>query len=38
LTEDQVGAKVELTFIRDGEKLTLEVVPEESRRLAHAPR
>jgi S1-C subfamily serine protease len=38
LTEDQVGAKVELTLIRGGKKLTLEVVPEESRRLAHTPR
>jgi S1-C subfamily serine protease len=38
LTEDQVGTKVELTIIRSGEKLALDVVPEESRRLAHGPR
>ena len=38
LTEDQVGTKVELTIIRSGEKLALDVVPQESRRLAHPPR
>jgi S1-C subfamily serine protease len=30
LTEEQVGARVELTFLRNGGKLALEVVPEES--------
>jgi S1-C subfamily serine protease len=38
LTEDQVGTKVELTIIRSGEKLAVDVVPEPSRRLAHTPR
>src|SRR6266480_3991508 len=34
LTEEQVGTKIGLTFLRSGEKLTLEVVPEESARPA----
>ena len=38
LTEEQVGTKIELTFLRSGEKLTLEVVPEESARPAQALR
>jgi len=38
LTEEQVGTKIELTLIRSGEKLTLEVVPEESARSAQALR
>lgn len=38
LTEEQVGTKIELTFLRSGEKLTLEVVPEESARSAQALR
>ena len=38
LTEDQVGTKVELTMIRSGDKLAVDVVPEQSRRLAQAPR
>jgi len=38
LTEEQVGTKIGLTFLRSGEKLTLEVVPEESARLAQALR
>jgi len=38
LTEEQVGTKIGLTFLRSGEKLTLEVVPEESARPAQALR
>ena len=38
LTEEQVGTKIELTLLRSGEKLTLEVVPEESARSAQALR
>ena len=38
LTEEQVGTKIGLTFLRSGEKLTLEVVPEESARSAQALR
>lgn len=38
LTEEQVGTKIGLTFLRGGEKLTLEVVPEESARPAQALR
>lgn len=38
LTEEQVGTKIELTLLRSGEKLTLEVVPEESARPAQALR
>ena len=38
LTEEQVGTKIELTLLRGGEKLTLEVVPEESARSAQALR
>ena len=38
LTEEQVGTKIELAFLRSGEKLTLEVVPEESARSAQALR
>jgi len=33
-----VGTKIELTLLRGGEKLTLEVVPEESARSAQALR
>ncbi len=36
LTEEQVGTKIGLTFLRSGEKLTLEVVPEESARSAQS--
>ena len=38
LTEEQVGTKIELTLLRSGEKLTLEVVPEESARSVQALR
>ncbi len=38
LTEEQVGTKIGLTFLRSGEKLTLEVVPEESARSVQALR
>src|SRR5438874_1158020 len=38
LTEAQVGTKIELTLLRSGEKLTLEVVPEESARSVQALR
>jgi len=38
LTEEQVGTKIELALLRSGEKLTLEVVPEESARSAQALR
>jgi len=38
LTEEQVGTKIELTLLRGGEKLTLEVVPEESARSVQALR
>jgi S1-C subfamily serine protease len=38
LTEEQVGTKIELTLLRNGDKLTLEVVPEESARSAQALR
>src|SRR6266702_7927746 len=38
LTDHQVGTKIELTLLRSGEKLTLEVVPEESARSAQALR
>lgn len=38
LTEEQVGAKVDLTLLRSGEKITLSVVPEESDRAAQARR
>jgi len=38
LTEEQVGTKIELTLLRSDEKLTLEVVPEESARSAQALR
>jgi S1-C subfamily serine protease len=38
LTEEQVGTNIELTLVRGGEKLTLEVVPEESARSAQALR
>ena len=38
LTEEQVGTKIELTLLRSGEKLTFEVVPEESARSAQALR
>jgi S1-C subfamily serine protease len=34
LTEEQVGARVELTFLRNGEKQALEIVPQESARSA----
>jgi len=34
LTEEQVGARVELTFLRNGGKHALEVVPEETGRPA----
>jgi S1-C subfamily serine protease len=37
LTEEQVGAKVELTALRGGDKTVLDVVPEESQRQAKAP-
>jgi S1-C subfamily serine protease len=32
LTEDEVGARVDLTLLRGGEKLTVSIVPEESAR------
>jgi S1-C subfamily serine protease len=32
LTENEVGARVDLTLLRSGEKLTLSIVPEESAR------
>ena len=38
LTEEQVGAKVELTLLRGAEKLACYVVPEESSKSAEAPR
>jgi S1-C subfamily serine protease len=38
LTEEQVGAKVELTLLRDGEKLALGIVPEESAKRTQTPR
>jgi len=38
LTEEQVGVKVGLTVLRGGEKMTLEVVPQESPALAQVQR
>ena len=38
LTEEQVGTKIDLTLLRSDEKLTLEVVPEESARSSQALR
>jgi S1-C subfamily serine protease len=37
LTEEQVGAKVELTVLRGADKAVLEVVPEESQRQTKVP-
>jgi S1-C subfamily serine protease len=34
LTEEQVGTRVELTFLRNGGKLAVEIVPQESSRSA----
>ena len=38
LTEEQVGVKTGLTILRGGEKLTLDVVPEESAGTLQTPR
>ena len=38
LTEEQVGVKAGLTVLRGGEKMTLDVVPEESASSAQVPR
>jgi hypothetical protein len=38
MTEEQVGVKTELTVLRGGEKLMLDVVPEESAGSAQASR